>query len=80
MITSYNKVDVNSDPCPIVSATTKPRPTAPTGLSAQGGLPGKIVLAWNPNPETDITYYHLYRSGSGDNFKEIEKLPPDKTR
>jgi len=80
MITSYNKVDVNSDPCPIVSATTKPRPTTPTNLSAQGGLPGKVVLAWNPNVETDITYYHLYRKRSGDNFKEVEKLPPDKSR
>ncbi len=77
MITSYNKVDVNSDPCSIVSATTKPRPTAPTGLSAQGGLPGKIALAWNPNPETDVKYYHLYRKGRGDKFKEVEKFPAD---
>jgi fibronectin type 3 domain-containing protein len=79
MITSYNKVDVNSDPCSLVSATTKPRPAAPTGLSAQGGLPGKVVLAWNPNPETDIKYYHLHRKRSGDKFKEVEKLPADKT-
>ncbi|MCG6919362.1 MAG: fibronectin type III domain-containing protein [Deltaproteobacteria bacterium] len=79
MITSYNKVDVNSDPCSIASAITKPRPRAPTGFSAQGGLPGKVVLAWNPNPEADIKYYHLYRKGSGDKFKEVEKLPPDTT-
>jgi fibronectin type 3 domain-containing protein len=80
MITSYNKVDVNSDPCSIASATTKPRPTAPTGLSAQGGLPGKIALAWNPNPEADIKYYHLHRKRSGDKFKEVEKLPADTTQ
>jgi len=79
MITSYNKVDVNSDPCSIASATTKPRPTTPTGLSAQGGLPGKIALAWNPNPETDIKHYHLQRKQSGDKFKEVEKLPADMT-
>jgi len=79
MITSYNKVDVNSDPCSIVSAITKPRPTAPTGLSAQGGLPGKITLAWNPNPETDIKYYHLHRKRGGDKFKEVEKLPAGTT-
>jgi fibronectin type 3 domain-containing protein/TolB-like protein len=79
MITSYNKVDVNSDPCSIVSATTKPRPSPPTGLSAQGGLPAKIVLAWNPNPETDIKYYHLQRKLSGEEFKEVEKLPTDET-
>ena len=79
MITSYNKVEVNSDPCSIASATTKPRPTAPTGLSAQGGLPGKIALAWNPNPETDIKHYHLHRKRSGNEFKEVEKLPADAT-
>ena len=75
MITSYNKVDVNSDPCTVASATTKPRPTAPTGLSAQGGLPGKIVLAWNPNPEKDIKYFHLYRKEAEGKFKERTKLP-----
>ena len=79
MITSYNKVDVNSDPCSIASATTKPRPTAPTGLSAQGGLAGKIALAWNPNPEKDIKQYHLHRKRSGDKFKEVEKLPANTT-
>jgi fibronectin type 3 domain-containing protein len=79
MITSYNKVDVNSDPCSVVSATTKPRPSPPTGLSAQGGLPAKIVLAWNPNPETDIKYYHVHRKRSGEKFKEVERLPTDET-
>jgi fibronectin type 3 domain-containing protein len=79
MITSYNKVDLNSDPCSVVSATTKPRPSPPTGLSAQGGLPAKIVLAWNPNPETDIKYYHLQRKRRGEKFKEVEKLPTGET-
>ena len=79
MITSYNKVDVNSDPCSIASATTKPRPTAPTGLSAQGGLAGKIALAWNPNPEKDIKHYHLHRKWSENKFKEVQKLPADAT-
>jgi len=79
MVTSYNKVDVTSVPSAIVSATTKPRPRAPTGLSAKGGLPAKIVLTWNPNPESDIKYYHLHRKQGGDRFKEVEKLPPDKS-
>jgi fibronectin type 3 domain-containing protein len=80
MITSYNKVDVNSDPCAVASATTKPRPTAPTGLSAQGGLPGRIALAWNQNPETDIKYFHLYRKEAEGKFKERTKLPPDQSQ
>ncbi|MEE9119902.1 MAG: fibronectin type III domain-containing protein [Syntrophobacteria bacterium] len=80
MITSYNKVDVNSDPCTVASATTKPRPTAPTGLNAQGELPGRIVLAWNENPETDIKYFHLYRKKADGKFKERRKLPPDQSQ
>ncbi|MEE9532180.1 MAG: fibronectin type III domain-containing protein [Syntrophobacteria bacterium] len=80
MITSYNKVDVNSDPCTVASATTKPRPIAPTGLSAQGGLPARIALAWNQNPETDIKYFHLYRKKAEGKFKEKTKLPPDQTQ
>jgi fibronectin type 3 domain-containing protein len=80
MITSYNKVDVNSDPCTVTSATTKPRPTAPTGLSAQDGLPGKIALAWNQNPEKDIKYVHLYRKKAEGKFKERTKLPPDQSQ
>ena len=80
MITSYNKVDVNSDPCAVASATTKPRPTAPIGLSAQGGLPGKIVLVWIQNPEKDIKYFRLYRKKAEGKFKECAKLPPDQSR
>ncbi len=80
MLTSYNKVDVNSDPCLVVSATTKPRPQSPTGLSAQGGLPGKIALTWNSNPETDLKYFHLFRQEPEKKFKEVNKLPADKTQ
>jgi fibronectin type 3 domain-containing protein len=80
MITSYNKVDVNSDPCTVAPATTKPRPKAPTGLSAQGGLPARTALAWNQNPETDIKYFHLYRKKAEGKFKERTKLPPDQSQ
>lgn len=80
MITSYNKVDVNSDPCSVVMATTKPRPKAPTGLKAQGGLPVKIPLAWNSNSETDIKYYHLQRKQAGGKFKEITRTGADETQ
>ena len=58
----------------------KPRPTVPTGLSAQGGLPGKIVLAWNQNPEKDIKYFRLYRKKAEGKFKERTKLPPDQSQ
>ena len=45
----------------------------------QGGLPAKIALTWNSNPEADVKYYHLYRKRNGEKFKEVEKLPPDQT-
>ena len=80
MITSYNKVDVNSDPCSVVMATTKPRPKAPTGLKAQGGLPARIPLAWDSNSETDIKYYRLQRKEAEGKFKEISKIGADQTQ
>jgi parallel beta-helix repeat protein len=40
--------------------TTSGRPTAPTGLTAQGDDVGCLMLAWNANPETDVTGYRIY--------------------
>ena len=79
MITSYNKVDVKSDPSAPANATTKPRPQQPTGFSAQGGLPATVVLTWKPNPERDLRYYHLWRQQPEKKFKELKKLPPEQT-
>jgi fibronectin type 3 domain-containing protein len=80
MITSYNKVDLNSNPTPVVSATTKPRPTTPIGLSAHSGLVATIILTWKTNPEPDIQYFHVHRKRGGEKFKEIEQVSSDKTR
>jgi fibronectin type 3 domain-containing protein len=79
MITSYNKVEVKSDPSAPANAITKPRPQQPDGLSAQSGLPGKVVLAWRPNSEKDVRYYHLWRQEPGKKFKELKKLSPEQT-
>jgi fibronectin type 3 domain-containing protein len=76
-IRSYNKVDVRSDPSLQASATTKPRPEVPTGLKAQGGMPAKVVLSWNPNPETDIKRYRIWRQQAEKKIKEIKKVPAD---
>lgn len=76
VIKSYNKVDVESDISSVVSATTKPRPVKPTGLKAESGKVRKIPLQWEPNPEKDIAFYHIYRSEekTGDNFRLLAKV------
>lgn len=58
-ITSYNKVDVESAYSPVVSASTKPRPSAPRGLKPDN-RDGKPGLAWAPNPEQDIVLYIVH--------------------
>ena len=74
-ITSYNKVDVESKPSRIISATTKPRPASPSEFEGKSLRAKKIPLFWQLNPENDIARYHIFR-GSGDenNFSEITSV------
>jgi len=74
-VTSYNKVDVESRPSDIVSATTKPRPVRPSGFGGESFHVKEIPLFWQPNPEADIAKYHIFRS-SGDekDFSEIASV------
>jgi len=53
---------VLSAPSAVVKASTKPRPSMVRGLKASRGLPRKIELEWQPNPEPDIDHYKIYRS------------------
>ncbi len=46
----------------IVSATTKPLPRQPAGIQGKA-YQGRILLEWNPNEETDIKGYNIYRKG-----------------
>jgi len=45
-----------------ISATTKPPPAAPVGLSANL-TPQGIMLQWKSNSELDINYYEIYTIG-----------------
>ena len=40
--------------------TTTGRPSPPAGLTAQGDDMGCINVAWNANPEVDVTGYRIY--------------------
>ncbi len=74
-MTSYNKVDVESAPSETVSATTKPRPVKPAGLSGESLHVKEIPLKWEPNPEDDIIGYHIFRSfDEHEKFHEIEMV------
>ena len=44
----------------IISATTKPVPSRPKGIKAEGGK-DKITISWEANPEADIARYHIFR-------------------
>ena len=66
---AFNKVDVESELSETVFATTKPRPSKPTGLKGEALKVKAVPLTWLPNPEKDIAEYHIYRgTGSEDRF------------
>lgn len=52
-------------------------PSIPTGLNAVG-YNSIIHLSWNPNPDTDLYGYRIYRADSGD-FNIIASVPSNMT-
>jgi fibronectin type 3 domain-containing protein/TolB-like protein len=74
-LTSCNKVDVESKPSDIVSASTKPRPVRPSGFGGESLHVKEVPLFWQPNPEDDIGEYHIFRSSGGEKeFSEIASV------
>lgn len=76
VITTYNKVDVESNHSPVAEAMTKPRPSKPAGLQGQGNKARKIPLNWLANREKDIAAYRIYRSEDpvGEQFSELARV------
>lgn len=75
VLTTYNKVDVESEVSQAVSATTKAKPGAPKGLSGEI-RDGKVFLTWAQNPEPDIVSYSVYESTAA-GLKRIETVKGD---
>jgi uncharacterized protein len=75
-LTAYNRVEVESEATPIVSAATKPRPSKPSGLKGQGGKAKSVPLSWSANPEKDVAAYHLFRAAGaqGEDFERVTKI------
>ena len=72
-LTSYNRVEVESEAAPAVTVRTKPRPEKVSGLQGESAKARAVPLRWLPNPEKDIALYHLFRSGEGGDFERIAK-------
>ena len=72
-LTSYNRVEVESEAAPAVTARTKPRPEKVSGLQGESAKARAVPLRWSPNPEKDIALYHLFRSGESGDFERISK-------
>ncbi|MCX5854395.1 MAG: hypothetical protein NTZ24_07460, partial [Deltaproteobacteria bacterium] len=74
-MTSFNKVDVESELAGTAAATTKPRPVKTSGLKGEALKVKVVPLSWTANPEKGIVFYHVYRSsGSKDDFSRIAKV------
>ena len=46
-------------------------PLPPTGLTAESSHNGSVPLSWNPNSESDINHYGVYRADSAGAFQSI---------
>jgi fibronectin type 3 domain-containing protein len=74
-LTTYNKVDVESEVSQVASATTKAKPRQPTQLS--GEIQGATVfLRWAQNPEPDIVSYTVYEN-TASGRRKIETVKGD---
>jgi hypothetical protein len=68
---AYNKVAAESLPA-FAYATTKPRPQKPTVLQGTSLKVKEAPLAWQANPEKDISLYYIYRTiGEKDDFSNV---------
>lgn len=63
---------------PAAAADARP-PTTPSGLNAKG-YERHVDLLWQPNKETDLLFYKIYRSVDGSDFQPIGTSKGTQTR
>jgi len=75
-MTTFNKVNLESELSEAVSATTKPRPAKPSGLSAEEKKVKTVPLSWKANAETDIVRYIVFRAEgeASQDYSQIAKV------
>lgn len=55
-----------------VKATTDPPPEPPIGIQAYSYLPRRVVLSWEPSPETTVVHYMVLRGpAEGGPWEEV---------
>jgi len=64
-VRAINVAGALSDWSAEAKATTKPAPVAPTSLAATMDRPKRVELAWNANPEEDISHYVVESASAG---------------
>ncbi|HUS89370.1 MAG TPA: fibronectin type III domain-containing protein, partial [Desulfosporosinus sp.] len=72
-IASYNLFKAEGEPSSVIQATTKPRPTSVKGFRASV-KDDQIIVQWDPNPESDIKNYTLYRNKNSGQWSKITEL------
>ena len=56
-------------------AVTKPAPVPPAGLGTTQDVAGKVVLVWEPNPESDIVAYVVEsRAADGSRWRDVVRV------
>lgn len=75
-LTTFNKLNVESELSESATATTKPRPVKPTGLKGEGLKVKSTVLTWQANPEADIALFHVLRATGAESidFSDVGKV------
>lgn len=74
-IVAVNLGNSRSTPGQDAQATTKPAPETPAGVAAASGLPRKMRVRWNPNPEPDIAEYIIEGREKGAwRFREVARV------
>lgn len=60
-----------------IAASTKPVPSLPADLRAEGGLARRVKLAWADPPEKDIREFRVYRSAAEDGeYRRVATVKP----
>ena len=72
-LVSFNLFNAEGEPTPIIQVTTKPRPVTARGLAVTAETE-QITVKWEPNPESDIQKYTLYRNKNGGSWSKITEL------
>lgn len=72
-VSGFNLYDGEGDRSPTVSATTKPRPSPVSTLTASGEQ-RRILLRWEKSAAADVAAYKIFRSGNGSDWSEIETV------